>query len=79
LKDSASSQAIFLSPKRGDSLGKFLEIIKENGLYFELIKNYDPTVWNLHRKYAAVDDRAWPNYDEDHCYPLFVKIKIFSE
>jgi calmodulin-lysine N-methyltransferase len=79
LKHSASSQAIFLRTKRGDSLGKFLEIIKENGLYFELIKNYDPTVWNLHRKYTAVDDRAWANYDEEHCYPLLVKIKIFSE
>ncbi|KAK3151022.1 hypothetical protein QOZ80_3AG0240690 [Eleusine coracana subsp. coracana] len=79
LKHSATSQAIFLSPKRGDSLDKFLEIITENGLCFELIENYDPTVWNLHKKYEAVDDRAWPNYDEEHCYPLLVTIKFFSE
>ncbi|GJN30870.1 hypothetical protein PR202_gb19211 [Eleusine coracana subsp. coracana] len=79
LKHSATSQAIFLSPKRGDSLDKFLEIITENGLCFELIENYDPTVWNLHKKYTADDDRAWPNYDEEHCYPLLVTIKFFSE
>ncbi|XP_066396362.1 calmodulin-lysine N-methyltransferase-like isoform X2 [Miscanthus floridulus] len=70
LKHSATSQAIFLSPKRGDSLDKFLGIIKENGLRCELIENYDPTVWNLHKKYVAGEDRTWPNYDKEHCYPL---------
>uniref|UniRef100_A0A0A8YD64 Calmodulin-lysine N-methyltransferase n=1 Tax=Arundo donax TaxID=35708 RepID=A0A0A8YD64_ARUDO len=79
LKYSATSQAIFLSPKRGDSLGKFLEIIKENGLCCELIENYDPIVWSLHKKYLAGDDRTWPNYDEEHCYPLLLRISYFIE
>ncbi|RCV45658.1 hypothetical protein SETIT_9G472000v2 [Setaria italica] len=79
LKHSATSQAIFLSPQRGDSLDKFLRIIKENGLNYELIENYDPTVWDLHKKYVAGDDRAWPNYDKEHCYPLLVRISSFSE
>ena len=79
LKHSATSQAIFLSPKRGDSLDKFLGIIKENGLRCELIENYDPTVWNLHKKYVAGEDRTWPNYDKEHCYPLLVRISYFSE
>lgn len=79
LKHSATSQAIFLSPKRGDSLDKFLGIIKENGLRCELIENYDPTVWNLHKKYVAGVDRTWPNYDKEHCYPLLVRISYFSE
>ncbi|XP_062210546.1 calmodulin-lysine N-methyltransferase-like isoform X2 [Phragmites australis] len=79
LKPSATSQAIFLSPKRGYSLDKFLEIIKENGMCCELIENYDPTVWNLHKKYVAGDDRTWPNYDKEHCYPLLVRISSFSE
>lgn len=74
LKHSEASQAIFMSPKRGDSLNKFLEIIKEYGLRYELIENYDPTVWNLHKKYARGDDRSWPNYNEEHCYPLLVRI-----
>jgi hypothetical protein len=74
LKHSEASQAIFMSPKRGDSLNKFLEIIKEYGLRYELIENYDPTVWNLHKKYATGDDRSWPNYNEEHCYPLLVRI-----
>nr|ACF86964.1 unknown [Zea mays] len=79
LKHSATSQAIFLSPKRGDSLDKFLGIIKENGLSCELIENYDPTVWNLHKKLVAGEDRTWPNYDKEHCYPLLVRIGYFSE
>ncbi|OEL34571.1 Calmodulin-lysine N-methyltransferase [Dichanthelium oligosanthes] len=79
LKHSATSQAIFLSPKRGDSLDKFLGTVKENGLNCELIENYDPTVWNLHKKYVAGDDRTWPNYDKEHCYPLLVRISSFSE
>ncbi|KAL6596042.1 hypothetical protein ACP70R_047406 [Stipagrostis hirtigluma subsp. patula] len=79
LKHSATSQAIFLSPKRGDSLDKFLDIVKENGLYCELIENYDPTVWNLHRRCVAGDDATWPNYEEDHCYPLLVRINFVSE
>lgn len=79
LKHSATSQAIFLSPKRGDSLEKFMGIIKENGLRCELIENYDPTVWNLHKKYVSGADRTWPNYDKEHCYPLLVRISYFSE
>lgn len=79
LKHSATSQAIFLSPKRGDSLDKFLGIIKENGLSCELIENYDPTVWNLHKKLVSGEDRTWPNYDKEHCYPLLVRIGYFSE
>ncbi|CAM0872237.1 unnamed protein product [Alopecurus aequalis] len=74
LKHSETSQAIFFSPKRGDSLNKFLEIIKEHGLCYELIENYDPTVWSLHKKYVAGDDGSWPNYNEEHCYPLLVRI-----
>ncbi|XP_020169287.1 calmodulin-lysine N-methyltransferase [Aegilops tauschii subsp. strangulata] len=74
LKHSETSQAIFLSPKRGDSLNKFLDIIKEYDLCYELIENYDPTVWNLHRSYVAGDDTSWPNYNEEHCYPLLVRI-----
>ncbi|VAI07791.1 unnamed protein product [Triticum turgidum subsp. durum] len=74
LKHSETSQAIFLSPKRGDSLNKFLDIIKEYDLCYELIENYDSTVWNLHKSYLAGDDTSWPNYNEEHCYPLLVRI-----
>uniref|UniRef100_A0A0E0CXW3 Calmodulin-lysine N-methyltransferase n=1 Tax=Oryza meridionalis TaxID=40149 RepID=A0A0E0CXW3_9ORYZ len=74
LKPSETSQAIFLSPKRGDSLSKFLEVIKKNGLTCELIEKYDPTVWNMHKKYVSGDNRSWPNYNEEHCYPLLIRI-----
>ncbi|XP_042422469.1 calmodulin-lysine N-methyltransferase isoform X2 [Zingiber officinale] len=77
LKRSEASQAIFLGPKRGNSLEKFLEKIKEIGLNYELVENYDSRVWNIHQKLLA-DDTAWPNYDIDHFYPLLLRI-TFSQ
>ncbi|WOL10826.1 calmodulin-lysine N-methyltransferase isoform X1 [Canna indica] len=75
LKDSEMSEAIFLSPKRGNSLDKFLEKIKENELNYELVENYDTRVWNIHQKLLS-DNVAWPNYDSNHCYPLFVRVTL---
>lgn len=77
LKRSEASQAIFLGPKRGNSLEKFLEKIKETGLNYELVENYDSRVWTIHQKLLA-DDTAWPNYDRDHFYPLLLRI-TFSQ
>ncbi|KAH0971101.1 hypothetical protein GBA52_023257 [Prunus armeniaca] len=45
------SEAIFLSPKRGDSLDKFLEKIKENDLRFSITENYDAE--NLEASYGV--------------------------
>nr|CAD1835622.1 unnamed protein product [Ananas comosus var. bracteatus] len=77
LKHSEESEAIFLSPKRGDSLEKFLQKIREIGLHYQLIENYDETVWNLHQKFLKGKNNSWPNYDKDHFYPLLVRIKFF--
>ncbi|XP_010920165.1 calmodulin-lysine N-methyltransferase [Elaeis guineensis] len=74
LKYSEGSEAIFLSPKRGDSLDKFLEKIMEASLQYELVKKYDSQVWNLHQNFLRGNDTSWPNYLEDHCYPLLIKI-----
>lgn len=74
LKYSEGSEAIFLSPKRGDSLDKFLENIMKTGLQYELVEKYDTRVWNLHQNFLKGGDTSWPNYLEDHCYPLLVKI-----
>ncbi|KAG0457483.1 hypothetical protein HPP92_022640, partial [Vanilla planifolia] len=76
LKNSETSEAIFLSPKRGDSLSRFLTKIKDLGLFYELFENYDSKVWNLHQKFLHGDDASWPNYDADHCYPLLVRITL---
>ncbi|BBH08034.1 S-adenosyl-L-methionine-dependent methyltransferases superfamily protein [Prunus dulcis] len=67
------SEAIFLSPKRGDSLDKFLEKIKENDLRFSLQENYDAEIWKHHTEFmnGAV---SWPSYQKDHCYPLLIRI-----
>ncbi|RWW25617.1 hypothetical protein GW17_00010031 [Ensete ventricosum] len=74
LKRSEVSEAIFLSPKRGDSLVKFIEKIKEIGLDYELLENYDTNIWNIHQKLLKGDDSTWANYDADHCYPLLLRM-----
>ncbi|XP_008241832.1 PREDICTED: calmodulin-lysine N-methyltransferase isoform X1 [Prunus mume] len=69
------SEAIFLSPKRGDSLDKFLEKTKENDLRFSITENYDAEIWKHHTEFmnGAV---SWPSYQKDHCYPLLIRITV---
>lgn len=71
------SEAIFLSPKRGDSLDKFLEKIKENDLRFSITENYDAEIWKHHTEFmnGAV---SWPSYQKDHCYPLLIRITVWT-
>ncbi|KAJ4787234.1 Calmodulin-lysine N-methyltransferase [Rhynchospora pubera] len=76
LKQSPTSEAIFLGPKRGDSLHKFLERIREIGLKYELIERYDDVIWSLHQKFLGGNDASWTNYDPEHCYPLLLKISF---
>ncbi|CAK9320753.1 unnamed protein product [Citrullus colocynthis] len=75
LKKADSSEAIFFSPKRGDSLMKFLEEIKASGLHFSVTEEYNAEVWKLHEKFSNGDD-SWPGYEKDHCYPLLVRITL---
>ncbi|KAI9165871.1 hypothetical protein LWI28_022023 [Acer negundo] len=75
LKNTGPSEAIFVSPKRGDSLSKFLEEIEEIGLYFSITENYDAEVWKRHQAFMNGGD-SWPSYDKDHCYPLLVRITL---
>ena len=77
LKKVGSSEAIFLSPKRGNSLDKFLETIKQNGLCFSVTENYNAEVWKRHQAFMHGND-SWPSYDKDHCYPLLVRITIWT-
>ncbi|KAH7669011.1 Calmodulin-lysine N-methyltransferase protein [Dioscorea alata] len=74
LKNSEDSEAIFFSPRRGNSLDRFLEKIKETGLEFLLVENYDDKVSSLHQKFLNGVDTSWPNYEKDHCYPIMIKI-----
>ncbi|KAL3525260.1 hypothetical protein ACH5RR_013632 [Cinchona calisaya] len=73
LRKETTSEAILLSPKRGDSLDKFLLEIKDSGLHFNIIEMYSPEVWRRHEKFLKGDD-SWPKYEKDHCYPLLVSI-----
>ncbi|XP_010679922.1 calmodulin-lysine N-methyltransferase isoform X2 [Beta vulgaris subsp. vulgaris] len=73
LKESGPSEAIFFSPKRGDSLDKFLEEITEGGLRYCILEKYDERVWTRHEQFMK-GDQSWPNYEADHCYPLLLKV-----
>lgn len=74
LKKGCASEAIFVNPRRGDSLDKFLAEIKHQGLQFTIFDNYDSKVMNRHQDLMSGYDDSWPGYDEDHCYPLMVRI-----
>ncbi|XP_018628185.1 calmodulin-lysine N-methyltransferase isoform X1 [Nicotiana tomentosiformis] len=73
LKREVSSEAILFSPKRGDSLDKFLLKVKDSGLRFSVDEIYHTEVWKCHQGFVNGDD-SWPNYEMDHCYPLLVRI-----
>ena len=77
LKKEGPSEAIFLSPKRGNSLDKFLETIKQNALSFSVTENYNAEVWKHHQAFMHGKD-SWPSYEKDHCYPLLVRITIWN-
>lgn len=71
-----ASQAIFFSPRRGTTLDLFLQTVNSLGLHVKITENYNSHVWDLHRKFMEQDNCscAWPNYDEEHCYPLLIII-----
>ncbi|XWS33871.1 hypothetical protein CRYUN_Cryun22dG0120100 [Craigia yunnanensis] len=73
LKNVGPSEAIFFSPKRGNSLDKFLEEIENNGLLFSITESYDTEIWKRHQQYINGDD-SWAGYEKDHCYPLLIRI-----
>ncbi|ESW28156.1 hypothetical protein PHAVU_003G263600 [Phaseolus vulgaris] len=76
LSKAGSSEAIFLSPKRGNSLDLFLEVAKENGLRFSVTENYDQEVWKRHEAFLSEDRDSWPSYEKGHSYPLLIRITL---
>ncbi|KAI4314744.1 hypothetical protein L6164_027621 [Bauhinia variegata] len=76
LSNAGSSEAILVSPKRGDSLDLFLEIVKENGQHFSVTENYDAEIWKRHERLMNEDKDSWPSYEKDHCYPLLIRITL---
>ncbi|XP_021300879.1 calmodulin-lysine N-methyltransferase isoform X2 [Herrania umbratica] len=73
LKNVGPSEAIFVSPKRGNSLDKFLGEIQDNGLLFSITESYDTEILRRHQCFMNGDD-SWPGYEKDHCYPLLIRI-----
>lgn len=75
LKRSEDSEAIFVCPKRGNSLDKFIEKVREAHLKFSITENYDEKIWRLHQHFLD-GDGSWPNYEMEHCYPLLIRITL---
>ncbi|XP_039012393.1 calmodulin-lysine N-methyltransferase-like, partial [Hibiscus syriacus] len=73
LKKEGHSEAIFFSPKRGNSLDKFLEEIEGKDLLFSITEIYDAEIWKHHQRFMNGDE-SWPGYEKDHCYPLLIRI-----
>ena len=75
LSTSAGSQAILFNPRRGDSLDRFVRAAQGAELDVEIQEHYDSRIWDLHQGFLRNESRTeWPNYDEDHCYPLLLSI-----
>ncbi|CAF2146729.1 unnamed protein product, partial [Brassica napus] len=79
LKANQPSEALFFSPKRGDSLDKFLKEIEDIGLHYVLTEKYDDQVWKRHETLVKGDDESWPSYDKNHCYPLLIQITNYHK
>ncbi|XP_050226595.1 calmodulin-lysine N-methyltransferase [Mercurialis annua] len=75
LKRAETSEALFFSPKRGDSLDKFLDEIEKIGLKFSVTENYNTEVWTQHQRFMN-GDMSWPGYEKDHCYPLLLRVTL---
>ncbi|KAK6922584.1 Lysine methyltransferase, partial [Dillenia turbinata] len=75
LKPASTSEALFFSPQRGDSLHKFLQHVKESGLNYAMTENYDAEVWKRHQE-LLIGNYSWTNYEKDHCYPLMVRVTL---
>lgn len=69
-------QAILFNPQRGDSLDRFIKASQSAKLQVEFHEQYDAKIWELHKAFVKNDAGSqWPNYDEDHCYPLLLSIR----
>ena len=73
LKEHGPSEALLFSPKRDDSLDKFLLEVEASGMHFTITEAYDAEIWRRHKSIIN-GDHCWPNYEPDHCYPLLVSI-----
>ncbi|KAG0575380.1 hypothetical protein KC19_5G000600 [Ceratodon purpureus] len=75
LSTSDGSQAILFNPRRGDSLDRFVRASQSVELDVEIQERYDSRIWDLHQAFLRNESvTEWPNYDEDHCYPLLLSI-----
>lgn len=75
LGTSKTSRAILFSPRRGDTLDLFVHVAESQGLLVEVKEEYDPEVWDIHQRFLKGDQGGWPNYDGNHCYPIFLSLR----
>ncbi|BBN07652.1 calmodulin-lysine N-methyltransferase [Marchantia polymorpha subsp. ruderalis] len=71
---SKDSQAILFNPRRGNTLDMFVEAAESLALNVEIKEQYDEHLWSVHQHLLKGDRKGWPNYDSNHCYPLFLSV-----
>ncbi|XP_071722096.1 calmodulin-lysine N-methyltransferase-like [Rutidosis leptorrhynchoides] len=69
LRSTSPSEAIFFSPKRGDSLDKFVKEVEGRGLQYSLVENYNELVWKHHQKFMNGNE-LWANYEKRSLLPI---------
>ncbi|KAL2630269.1 hypothetical protein R1flu_014955 [Riccia fluitans] len=74
LGTSKDSKAILFNPRRGNTLDMFVEAAESLGLHVEIREQYDAHLWSVHQQLLNGDRKGWPNYDTNHCYPLFLTV-----
>ncbi len=68
-------QAILFSPRRGNTLDQFVKACQSAKLNVGITEQYDAHIWSIHKGFLTNDgNSAWPNYDEEHSYPLLLSI-----
>jgi calmodulin-lysine N-methyltransferase len=68
-------QAILFSPRIGNTLDQFVKACHSAKLNVGITEQYDARIWNIHKGFLTNDgNSAWPNYYEEHCYPLLLSI-----
>lgn len=75
LGTSSSSRAILFNPRRGNTLDLFVKVAESHGLIVEMEEHYDSEVWDIHQRLMEGDHTGWPNYDSNHCYPIFLSLR----
>jgi len=62
----------FIQPQERQHFGSVCQSLSLN---VGITEQNDAHIWGIHKGFWTNDgNSAWPNYDEEHCYPLLLSI-----